>query len=129
MTMKTLSMLALVGLLAACATVKEGHDPVVVNAERTVKSAFATLDKFMVFTENHKVQLATLAPEVNKAAITIRAQAPQQFYNAWDLIDVYKKNKTAENKVKLSTALAVVDTVLADIEKALLEASQKGIKS
>ena len=105
-------------LAGGCATLKPGADPVVVNAERTIEVARATLDAFVRFEFNHR---AKCPPEVQASAERIRKAAPEWFARALRLKAAYKQNRGADHKADLLTAIAVLSTAASEAATALAQ--------
>jgi len=117
--MKTLraSLAALAVLfLVSCAGIAPGHDPVVVNAERTTVLALDAVDTFLLWEFENRAALAAV-PEIRERADYLRRHAPEWFATARDVTRAYKQNRTAANKVNL-------DTVIAILKRAVAEANQ-----
>jgi len=112
--MKSLSVFILILPLffcSGCATLQPGADPVVVNAERTIEVARATLDSFVRFEFNNR---AKCPREVQDAAEKIRREAPEWFNRAMRLKLAYKTNRGADAKADLLTAIAVLSTAASE---------------
>ena len=117
--MKPLAIFILILPLLFCgcfATLQPGADPVVVNAERTIEVARATLDSFVRFEFSNR---AKCPPEVQAAAEKIRREAPEWFNRAMRLKTAYKSNRGADSKADLLTALAVLSTAASEAATAL----------
>lgn len=117
--MKPLAIFILILPLLFCgcfATLQPGADPVVVNAERTIEVARATLDSFVRFEFSNR---SKCPPEVQAAAEKIRRQAPEWFNRAMRLKAAYKSNRGADSKADLLTALAVLSTAASEAATAL----------
>lgn len=99
-----------------CAQIAPGNDPVVVNAERTAKIAFNTVDGFL---EWEYANRAVVPQQVTKAADTLRNDFPPAYATLRNLTRAYKQNRTAENKANLTTTLRVVQTMLDEALKYL----------
>lgn len=106
--MTKLLSLPLCFILAGCATILPGNDPVVVNAERTANLASDTFDTFLKIEYDNRAALETVSPEIHKYAESLRAHAPTWLASLRSLTKAYKFNRTAENKASLQTAVAVV---------------------
>lgn len=105
MATNTLMAAMLAIAVAGCASVAEGHDPVVVNAERGVEVTEATLTAFVTWAHLHE---ATLGDGARSAANAIRAKAPGVIDSVRRTTKVYKNSRTAENKANLVTWLSVL---------------------
>lgn len=90
---------------AGCASVAEGHDPVVVNAERGVEVTEKTLTAFVTWAHLHE---ATAGDGVRSAANAIRTKAPGAIDAVRRTTKAYKNSRTAENKADLVTWLNVL---------------------
>lgn len=103
-------------LCGGCSTLAPGADPVVVNTERTLEVARATLDAFVRFEFNNR---AKCPAEVQAAAEKIRRDAPEWFARAMRLKLAYKSNRGADQKADLLTAVAVLSTAASEAATAL----------
>lgn len=115
---QTLTLIGLACLFVGCAAVQEGHDPVVVHAERTTALAlevFSTFDTWEF--ENRSVLAAT--PEIRKAADLIRSNAPNWLRTARAVTEAYKQNRTEEAKLNLDMALAVLRAGIVEAQRYL----------
>ena len=122
--MKTLSILALALALAGCATLDPRTDAVEVRAEQTVVTAYDVMDTFLKLELQNRALLQIKAPGVCKFADKLRA--PVQVNGKavpWgiSLIEsanatrlAYKRNRTPDNKASLVSAVAAVETALAE---------------
>ena len=106
------AVIAAACLLAACATVRTGHQSAEVRAEQTLSVSLAALDSFVAFEHRRR---ADVPPLVRDVAARVRLNAPKALdsANAWRL--AYKGNRNAENQAGLLTALAVVESLVAEI--------------
>jgi hypothetical protein len=102
---------------SGCASILPGHDPVVVNAERTVKISFDTFDTFLKLEYDNREQLKKISPDILKAADNIRNNAPKWLETANTTIRAYKKHRDLENKFNLNTAMAVLQNALNEAQK------------
>ena len=108
---KILAALALC-LLTACATVRPGNQTVEVRAEQTLSVSLAALDSFVAFEHRRR---ADVPPLVRDVAAKVRREAPRALDSANALRLAYKGNRTAANEAGLLTALAMVETLVAEI--------------
>lgn len=88
-----------------CATtVAPGADPIVVNAERSIKIAFDTVDAFIRW---ERANEASVPVSVHAAAETLRREFPDKFRLARSVLRAYKTtNRGPEQKALLDTYLA-----------------------
>ena len=103
-------------LCGGCSGLQVGADPVVVNAERTLQVARATLDAFVRFEFHNRAQCP---PEVQSAAEKIRRDAPEWFARVVRLKQSYKLNRGADQKADLLTAVSVLSTAASEAATAL----------
>lgn len=111
--MKHIALLILLVPLffSGCVSVQPGADPVVVNAERSIEVARATLDGFLRFEYNNR---AKVPEEMRKSADKIREHAPAWFERVLRLKAAYKQNRGADQKADLMTAVAVLQSAAAE---------------
>lgn len=126
-TARTLVVLLLCSSLAACAALKAGEDPVLVRAEQTEQTAFATMDTFVNLERDNEALLRTLVPGIHAAAEAVRLKGPAAIRDLRDVIATYKAAK-AGAKPDLSTALAVVEQILRDVQSWIAKAADAGVK-
>jgi len=103
-------------LCGSCASVSPGNDPLVVNAERTAKLAFNTVDAFL---EWEYINRSLIGQDVTDTADSLREFFPENYATLRNLTKAYKLNRTAENRASLTTALRVVQTALNEALKYL----------
>ena len=120
------SPLLIVALLAGCAQLQIGADPIVVNAERTEKLAFDTVDSFLQFEKTNQTAIKQSAPDVHKYAETLRRNFPMWMFTARSLTNAYKANRTDQNKASLLTAVAVLTTAQIQVQQYISQLSKKG---
>lgn len=80
-------------------------DPVVVNSERAIATAFDAVDGFLRWEHSNP---AVVTPRVHAVAQKLRAEAPDAFRNAHAVLRAYKQNRTPEQKALLDTWLATL---------------------
>lgn len=94
--------------LTGCASIDRGHDPVVVNAERTQKIAFEAVDMFLALEHSNRALYKLKVPAIHNMAESLRKRAPVAFMATKDAIKTYKFSRNQENKARLEAALVVV---------------------
>lgn len=99
-------------LLTACATVRPGNQSAEVRAEQTLSVSLAALDSFTSFEHRRRTDVPALVRDV---AARVRLNAPKALDSANALRLAYKGNRNAENQAGLLTALAVVESLVAEI--------------
>ena len=99
-------------LLTACATVRPGSQSAEVRAEQTLSVSLAALDSFVAFERRRR---ADVPPLVRDVAARVRLNAPKALDSANALRLAYKGNRSEDNRAGLLTALAVVESLVAEI--------------
>lgn len=102
----------LVAFLVGCVTPQPGHQSAVIRAEQVLSVSLAAIDSFLAFESRRR---ADLPADVRNIAARVRAKAPQAFESANRLRLVYKLNRMGANEASLLTALAVVESLVAEI--------------
>lgn len=97
-----------------CSTIQTGSDPVVVRAEQTQVIAFDTVDLILKQEYTYRSLLPAESKVIADALRTHFKPANDALKNA---IRSYKANRTEEGKANLTTALAVVESMLTDAQK------------
>jgi hypothetical protein len=110
--MKTILAALTLCLLTACATVRPGNQSAEVRAEQTLSVSLAALDSFVAFEHRRR---ADVPPLVRDAAARVRLNAPKALDSANALRLAYKGNRSEDNRAGLLTALAVVESLVAEI--------------
>jgi hypothetical protein len=114
-----------IAILAGCASLHPGQDPVVVRAEQTTQISFEVLNQFVTWERANEV---LVGPDVNRFANEIRLHAPVWFTRVRELTKVYKANRSPENKASLLTAIAVIETAMAQAQRVLANSQNSNIK-
>lgn len=110
MTKRIVPILA-IAFLVGCAALRPGQDPVVVRAEQTTVIAFEFVDAFLKWEKSNEL---TVGGDVHQFAENVRKNAPMWFTSARVITKTYKANRTPENKANLLTAIAVLESVMAE---------------
>lgn len=107
-----LSLLPFGLLMSGCSTVKPGNQSAEVRAEQTLSVSLSALDSFVAFEHRRRADVPALVRDV---AARVRLNAPKALDSANALRLAYKGNRSADNKAGLLTALAVVESLIAEI--------------
>ena len=99
-------------LAIGCLMPKLGSQIAEVRAEQTLSVSLAALDSFVAFEHRRR---ADVPPLVRDVAARVRLNAPRALDSANALRLAYKGNRTAANEAGLLTALAMVETLVAEI--------------
>jgi hypothetical protein len=110
-------------LAIGCLMPKLGSQVAEVRAEQTLSVSLAALDSFVAFEHRRR---ADVPPLVRDVAARVRLNAPRALDSANALRLAYKGNRNAENKAGLLTALAVVESLVAEIRVWVPAASASG---
>lgn len=105
------ALTAVVGLSGGCAQLDEGADPVVVRAEQTAAGAFELMDAFVQMEFNNRESLRQLSPEIEKAANAVRVDGRKALEELRIATQVYKRNRSAENKATVQTWIATTENL------------------
>lgn len=131
------SMLIALALIGGCATLNKvfhpspidaGADAVVVNAERSVRSAFVLADNFIALDDANRDALAAQAPPIHAFAEQLRQTAPATFRAAWASIDAYKAAPSTANGTQMENELAAVETITKQVRDYLTRLESSGAK-
>ncbi len=124
---QSFGLLMITALLAGCAGLDPGADPVVVRAEQSAQIATDTFDVFLKFEYENSDLLKKITPEFHKAAELIRRNGKGWILTLRNVTKSYKQNRTPENKANVATALATVDRALQEVQTWLVGAQQASI--
>jgi hypothetical protein len=98
-------------LLAACVTPRQGQT-VEIRAEQVLAVSMSALDSFVAFEHRRR---SDVPPLVRDVAARVRLNAPRALDSANALRLAYKGNRSEDNRAGLLTALAVVESLVAEI--------------
>ncbi len=111
---------------AGCSSILPGNDPVIVRAEQVEKTALAVFDTYVHVEFSQREKLKSISPEFVKVADLIRVSADDWIESLEAALKAYRNNRSPENKATLVTALAVLETSLAEAQRYL--GQTQGIK-
>lgn len=110
--LKNLTPILVLLLLASCATILPGNDPVLVNGQRDIVAAHHTaMFVFKTERENEAFVLKN-SPETHEAIEEARRKFGPAEKSAWAVLEAYRMNRTAENKANFKTALATLQEIV-----------------
>jgi len=120
----------LVAVLCGCAALQPGADPIVVRTEQTISVAYGTFDTFTKLDNDNRDLFKTKIPAVHQFAEWLRVKVGQpptprgiSLIESANRVKVaYKSNRTPENKANLVTALASLESIVAETQKQLVNA-------
>ncbi len=95
---------------------KPGKDPILVNAQKTTAIAVDAISTFLKIERDNQVWVKAHAPQIHTYANYLRANAKHWISTSRTLEDAYEANRTADNKVNLSTAISVLTTAIDQIK-------------
>ena len=110
--MKTILAALCLLTLSACVTPRPGNQTAEIRAEQVLSVSAAALDSFVAFEHRRR---ADVPPLVRDVASRVRLNAPKALDSANALRLAYKSNRTPQNEAGLLTALAMVETIVAEI--------------
>lgn len=125
---------------SGCASVLPGHDPMVVHAEQTISVAGDAFDTFLKSeAQTHESFCAvspagcrashsfaeflkSKVPDVDPVGQPTETRRAKQYLNsAIHLTEVYKNNRTPENKANLQTILDTITAAVGEAQKYLVQ--------
>lgn len=125
--MKFLAVILLAVSLAGCSTLNPNADPVLVRTEQVERVAFDTFDTYVRLVAAHEAKVKQVAPVAYQFAEWLRAKGPDGKPRGIAMVKsldatrrAYKANRSAANKASLLSALAVIESALAETQKHLL---------
>ena len=110
--MKSIFAILCLLTLSGCVTPRPGNQTVEIRAEQVLAVSAAALDSFLAFEHRRR---ADVPPLVRDVARRVRLEAPKALDSANALRLAYKGNRTPQNEAGLLTALAMVETIVAEI--------------
>ena len=110
--MKTILAAICLLTLSGCVTPRPGNQTIEIRAEQVLAVSAAALDSFVAFEYRRS---ADVPPLVRDVARRVRLEAPKALDSANALRLAYKGNRSAANEAGLLTALAMVETLVAEI--------------
>lgn len=100
-----LVLLTLAALFTGCASVKEGHEPFVVQSERALTVAKASIEAFVSIEHDNRAWCRDNLPRVHESAEFMRKHAPKALDAAGKALRRYKAGRTPELKTAAREAL------------------------
>lgn len=113
--MKNAFAIVLLLALGACATPTTG-DPIVVNAEKTLRLAKDTLDLFVKLEYQNQAVVKAKFPQVHEFAEKVRREAPAMLKTADDIKNAYKAHRNDAIAAQLAAAIAAISQVAAQAQ-------------
>lgn len=98
-------------------------DPVVVTAEKTLRTAKDTFDLLLHLEYNNRAVVEKVPLGLHTYANYIRKNAPDWLITANNLKNTYKHNRSAENKASLQTALKTLSEAVLESQKYINQAA------
>lgn len=129
-TQRTIAPIVALLLMAGCAGILPGNDPVVVNAERSTQLAVDTFNLIekLEFDAYPALKLADAASaaKIRTFVNGLRAHQAEWLASARTLTKAYKENRTTENAANLDTAIAVLTAATSTANQYIAEIKVKG---
>lgn len=107
--------LTLACLLISCAAVKEGNDPIVVQAERLASNSYATVDNFLTLERSQRDIFWRTDQNIKHVADKLREGFPRSLESLRNVTKAYKRNRSPENKATLMTWQSTINQLLAEL--------------
>lgn len=99
-------------------------DPVVVTAQQLRGSALSAFDLFVTTEKTFRNELWKLSPEIKHAADNVRRNARRWLDDLSLSIQNYQMARTPDNKLKLESAIKLVEQMLAQANSYVQEAQK-----
>jgi hypothetical protein len=103
--------------------VASGENAYIVNAERTVRSAYTLADNFLALDDANREAMKSAVPQAHALAQEIRRTQGKPFFTAWDAVQTYKAlaapTSPAPSGDAVERELAAVEQLAARVREAL----------
>lgn len=128
--MKQTLRISILPLLIALAVFQQGCATTIVGkGQQSVHAAAVSFDGFVTFEKNNRAALWAINPGVKHAADKLRRRdcetcdpnGVKWLESSWHLVEVYRTNRTPENKANMETALAVIQDLIDEISNYFLD--------
>jgi hypothetical protein len=113
-----------VALLAigGCTNIRDGQDPVAVNAEKSVQAAFEAVDSFLTLEDQNRSYVKEKLPAVHAVAEQLRGDdTKNSFRLAWSAVRAYELNPSPQTQSDFETKLARVQALARTAREALAQ--------
>ena len=120
--MKSCIVITSLLLLAGCATLQKGADPVAVKAEQSESIALAVIDQALLFEYTNREQVPQAVQDV---ASRVRKEAPKAFVSLDRVRVAYKVGGT--DAATLLKALNVVDALVGEVKWWTADSAKAGL--
>jgi hypothetical protein len=115
--MRNFYAIVLLLALAACASPTLTGDPVVINAEKTLRIAKDTLDLFVKLEYDNREMVIAKFPEIHAFAEKVRREAPTILKTANDAKNAYKYHHAGATAGQVWAAVGIVSELAAQAQK------------
>src|SRR4029077_6823441 len=115
--MRNFYAIVLLFALAACANPTLTGDPVVINAEKTLRIAKDTLDLFVKLEYDNRAMVIAKFPEVHAFAEKVRREAPAILRTANDAKNAYKYHHAGATAGQVWAAVGIVSELAAQAQR------------
>lgn len=122
--------IAILPLLLALALSQQGcGTTVVAKGQQSVHAAAVSFDSFVTFEKANRATLFAINPAIKHSADKLRHRECETcdpngvkwLESSWHLVDVYRTNRTPENKANMDTAIAVIQDLIDEISNYFLD--------
>lgn len=115
------SLLLTAFLVVACAAPSIGSDPVIVNAEKTLRVSKDTLDLFVKLEYQNQAAVKARFPIVHEFAEKVRREAPGLLKAANDTKNAYKDHRNGTAAGQVWAAVAAVSQLATGAQSYLVK--------
>ena len=102
-----------------CASIKEGNEPFVVQSERALTIAKASIEAFVTVEHQNRAWVKANMPRIHESAEAIRRHAPRALTEAGKALRKYKAGRTTENRAAVHAGMAEVEAISAEASRNL----------
>ena len=121
--MKTL-LLSFLVLSTGCASVKPGHDSLIVHANQSKRTLVATADSFLKIEKDNRAYFWSVSKSIKATADGVRASVPEITKALDGSVDRYRAYKSHLQRADLELRIGIVTSTIADITTAYTKAQE-----
>lgn len=113
-----------VAVISGCG-VAAGSDPVLVNAEKSVQTAFAAVDTFLAAEHANREMVKQDLPDVHALAERLRRDFPPAHREAVALVGLYRKTRDPDDATAAQAKQDLVNRLASEATAALLKLRER----
>ncbi len=104
-------------ICSGCANIDPNADPIVVSGERSIGTAFATVDTFLKVESENRGLLQREAPAAVEFAEQLRLHYPALHREAVALLELYKRTKNPADGDAVAAKLELIEAIARQAQK------------